>query len=156
MVHRLLVKGRCTAVEGIWKKNCPLVSSLPLPSTLCLGFLSSEWCTWWDTALGWAPMCAFGNGRAWQRHLGGKSQCRAPCVLHATFPLCRGEPKIGVVCFSSTRKPKFPFQVDLKVLLIWMGLAMAFLVAGSIWRAADEWVCWKEKWSLGEYVPAQG
>lgn len=58
----------------------------------------------------------------------------APCCL----PTVWGEPKIGVVCFSSARKPNFAFQVDLKVLLIWMGLAMAFLVAGSIWRAADE------------------
>lgn len=59
-------------------------------------------------------------------------------MLYAAFPLHGGEPKIGVVCFSYARKPKFAFQVDLKVLLIWMGLTMAFLVAGSIWRAADE------------------
>lgn len=153
MVHRLLVREKVHRCGRYLKEKFPL-GLIPSSSFHFMPWPPEQWCTWQDTGLGWwrwgwAPMCAFGNGRAWQRHLGGKSQCRALLSAPCCLPTAWGEPKIGVVCFSSARRLKFAFQVDLKM-LIWMGLAMAFLVAGSIWRAADEWLCCEGKWRLGE------
>lgn len=51
------------------------------------------------------------HGRAWQRQLGGKSQCRACCVISAAFALCGGNPKLGLSAFHLPGSPNLPSKL---------------------------------------------
>lgn len=99
------------------------------------------------------------------RQLAGKSLCRAAVFSMLPSQCMGGTQKWGRLCFSSAGKPAFGPQ-HLKMMLSWVGLAVAFwwlgslprgfLVVGSLPRGVGGQLCWEGKWRLGEYVHTRG
>lgn len=80
------------------------------------------------------------KGDRGSRQLGGKSLCRAAVFSMLPSHCVGGTQKWGWLCFSSAGKPEFAPQ-HLKMLLSWMGLAVALLVVGvPSTRSSGGWV----------------